>query len=271
MATTSWPTRSLAESPSAACGRLAASAWTTARSVHGSLPTTRPASSRPSPRRTRTRLVLADDVVVGEQEAVRREQDAGAGALPPRPRPREVDDGRPERLGDADDDARIGVEGLGLVGGAGPGIVSDVTSESSLRNLAHVGTIAWLLSRRADRRGSRRPPRRTWDIVGGPVETHPRPAAQPGATWTRSSSPRSPGNSPCVMYMYPAATARSGSPSAASRSPCALSRSRNRLCQDVSYLLQLRRVTERRDERPGRTRARAGADSGSSSPPCSPK
>ena len=39
-------------------GTPSASAWTTARSVHGSVPTTRPASSWPSPRRTRTRPPL---------------------------------------------------------------------------------------------------------------------------------------------------------------------------------------------------------------------
>ena len=63
-------------------GSSSPSACTTARSVHGSLPTTRPASSSPSLRRTRTSLVPLDDVVVGQQEAVRREQHAGAA--PPR-------------------------------------------------------------------------------------------------------------------------------------------------------------------------------------------
>ncbi len=55
MATTSCPTRSSDELPSVACGSPDASAWTTATSVHGSAPTTRPATSRPSFRRTRKR------------------------------------------------------------------------------------------------------------------------------------------------------------------------------------------------------------------------
>jgi hypothetical protein len=48
IATTSCPTRSAAESPSVAGGRSAASARTTARSVAGSLPRSRPPKLRPS-------------------------------------------------------------------------------------------------------------------------------------------------------------------------------------------------------------------------------
>ena len=59
----------------------AASAWTTARSVQGSVPTSRPAKSRPSLRRTRSRSLVADHVSVGQQKAVGREQDARSRSL----------------------------------------------------------------------------------------------------------------------------------------------------------------------------------------------
>ena len=112
-----------AESPSVACGRPDASACTTATSVHGSAPTTRPATSRPSFSRTRKRLRAADDVMVGEQEAVGREQESGprsaaadatlAGLGP------QVDDRRAQRLGHGDDHPRVGIQGLAffLLGG----------------------------------------------------------------------------------------------------------------------------------------------------------
>jgi len=69
MATTSWPTRSRDESPSAACGRPSASARTTARSLHGSAPTTRahlPAVGEAEG----DAVAAADDVMVSEQQAV---------------------------------------------------------------------------------------------------------------------------------------------------------------------------------------------------------
>ena len=119
IATTSWPTRRPADSPSCACGNPEASACTTATSVHGSAPTTRPETSRPSFKRTRTRLEPSHHVMVREQKAVGREQE-------PRPRPAratpalardgsQIDDGRAQRLGHRDDHPRIGVEGLLLV------------------------------------------------------------------------------------------------------------------------------------------------------------
>ena len=60
---------------------LEASAWTTARSVQGSAPTSRPVSSRPSPKRTRYLVLIADHMGVGEQKAIRCEQDTGTGTF----------------------------------------------------------------------------------------------------------------------------------------------------------------------------------------------
>ena len=59
--------------------------------------------------------LAADDVVVGEQEAVGREQHAGTAAGPPR-FAAEVDDRRPQRVGHLDDGVGKGVERFGIVG-----------------------------------------------------------------------------------------------------------------------------------------------------------
>ena len=119
IATTSWPTRRPADSPSCACGNPDASACTTATSVHGSAPTTRPETSRPSFKRTRNAARAPDDVMVREQKAVGREQK-------PRPRPAratpafardaaQIDHSRAQRLGHRDDHPRIRVERFLLV------------------------------------------------------------------------------------------------------------------------------------------------------------
>src|SRR5262249_52813153 len=62
-------------------------------------------------------VIPLDDVVIGEQKAVGGEEDARAGPLPAPAA--QVHDGGTEGVGDADDDARKGVEGGVLVGRRG--------------------------------------------------------------------------------------------------------------------------------------------------------
>src|SRR5207302_10303398 len=59
--------------------------------------------------------VVADDVGVGQQEAVGGEQDARARALAPATAHAEVDDGGPQRVGHADHHARISVQRVEFV------------------------------------------------------------------------------------------------------------------------------------------------------------
>ena len=112
IATTSWPTRSRAASPSSAAGATPESVRSSARSDSESTPTTLAATSTPDVNDARTRRAAGDHVRVGEHEAVRRDHDARAGAAPA---DAQVRDRRPEPLGDRRHDARVRVERLGRV------------------------------------------------------------------------------------------------------------------------------------------------------------
>ena len=117
IATTSWPTRSSAASPSGAgSGRRLVGAQ------HGEIGE-RVGPDRPQrelapvgERRAHAAAAAPDDVRRGEQEAVRRDHDAGAAAGPPAAADAQVRHGRRDGLGDERDDARVGVERLALVG-----------------------------------------------------------------------------------------------------------------------------------------------------------
>src|SRR5262245_5886672 len=54
--------------------------------------------------------------MIGQQEAIRGEQEAGAGTFGAAAARANVDNGRAERIGDANDDAREGVERFAVVG-----------------------------------------------------------------------------------------------------------------------------------------------------------
>ena len=105
MAITSWPRLSLLESPSGAAGSVTASSTRMrARSVSGSSPTSRARKSWPSAVVTAMRGAgagRAGDVAVGQNKAIRRHNDAraGAAARPPWPPRRVPGDGRRTRQG----------------------------------------------------------------------------------------------------------------------------------------------------------------------------
>ena len=133
IATTSWPTRSAAASPSVgrrvrlALGAQHGEVGERVRPHHARLELAAVGERRADPRPPAPAL---DDVRGGEHEAVGRDHDAGAAAAAG---DAEVRDRRRERLGDVRDDARVRVERLRLArqragrGGLGGVVVARVT------------------------------------------------------------------------------------------------------------------------------------------------
>ncbi len=79
-----WPTFSVDESPSVTAGRSVASTWTKAKSVSVSTPVTVPSRIRAVVEDDGHVAGVADDVAVGDDQAVRVDDDARA-AEPPKP------------------------------------------------------------------------------------------------------------------------------------------------------------------------------------------
>ena len=110
-ATTSEPTTSRSASPYSGGLGTGRSARMTARSDKGSRPTTSKRAVVPSAKAASPAFAVPDHVGVGDEMALVAEDDGGAGRLAALPADPERGHPRGQRLGDADDDRRVGVEG----------------------------------------------------------------------------------------------------------------------------------------------------------------
>ena len=127
IATTSWPTRSLAASPNGAAARPPLDVRTTARSESGSRPTTSKLELVAVDERGGSPLGAGDDVGVRDEEPVRRERDAGPCAAAPAPAAAldaEAGDRRDQPRRGRADGRRVGVERL-LLDRVGDRLVGD--------------------------------------------------------------------------------------------------------------------------------------------------